>query len=150
MFQVDPAASACWSSLVVLLVLLADVMSKALPVYAERGLDFLTSPLSSNPDKAGIVQGIVGHGHPRRLVVAAVAFPFGLMTAIYLEEYAPDTRLTRFIQVNIRNLAGVPSVVYGLLGLSVFVAAVRVAGHGQRPQHPRRRRDARRRSCCRS
>jgi phosphate transport system permease protein len=109
------------SSLVVLLVLLGDVLSKALPVYQDRGLDFLTSPLSSNPDKAGIVQGIVGTA-ALAIIVALVAFPFGLMTAIYLEEYAPDTRLTRFIQINIRNLAGVPSVVYGLLGLSVFVA----------------------------
>src|SRR6478736_1452128 len=127
------------ASLVVLLVLLADVTSKAFPVYAERGIDFLTSPLSSNPDKAGIVQGIVGTAI-LAAVVAAVAFPFGLMTAIYLEEYAPDTRLTRFIQVNIRNLAGVPSVVYGLLGLSVFVTliealravpiAIREAGYG--------------------
>ena len=117
------------ASLVVLLVLLADVMSKAYPVYAERGLDFLTSPLSSNPDKAGIVQGIVGTAI-LAAVVAAVAFPFGLMTAIYLEEYAPDTRLTRFIQVNIRNLAGVPSVVYGLLGLSVFVTLFESLGMG--------------------
>ena len=117
------------ASLIVLLVLLADVMSKALPVYADRGLDFLTSPLSSNPDKAGIVQGIVGTAI-LALVVAAVAFPFGLMTAIYLEEYAPDTRLTRFIQVNIRNLAGVPSVVYGLLGLSVFVTLFESLGMG--------------------
>ena len=54
--------------------------------------------------------------------MAVLAFPFGLATAIYLEEYASDTKLTRFIQINIRNLAGVPSVVYGLLGLSVFVA----------------------------
>ena len=109
------------SSLVILLVLLGDVLSKALPVYQDRGLDVLTSPLSSNPDKAGIVQGIVGTA-ALAIIVALVAFPFGLMTAIYLEEYAPDTRLTRFIQINIRNLAGVPSVVYGLLGLSVFVA----------------------------
>jgi phosphate transport system permease protein len=49
------------------------------------------------------------------------AVPIGIMTAIYLEEYAPDTRLTRFININIRNLAGVPSVVYGLLGLAIFV-----------------------------
>jgi phosphate transport system permease protein len=57
--------------------------------------------------------------------VAILAFPVGIMTAIYLEEYAPDNRLTRFINVNIRNLAGVPSVVYGLLGLSIFVISLR-------------------------
>jgi phosphate transport system permease protein len=53
--------------------------------------------------------------------VAVFAFPIGILTAIYLEEYAPDNRATRFIAVNIRNLAGVPSVVYGLLGLAIFV-----------------------------
>ena len=74
------------------------------------------------------------------VIVALVAFPLGIATAVYLEEYAPDDRLTRFINVNIRNLAGVPSIVYGLLGLAVFVGAVRGAGHGQRPQRHRRRR----------
>ena len=108
-------------SLAILFVLIADVLSRAVPVFAERGLGFLTSPLSSNPAKAGIVQGLVGTAI-LAAIVAVLAFPFGLATAIYLEEYAADTRLTRFIQINIRNLAGVPSVVYGLLGLSVFVA----------------------------
>ena len=110
-------------SLAVLFILVADVVNKAIPVFAERGIDFLTSPLSSNPDKAGVAQGIVGTAI-LGAIVALLAFPFGLMTAIYLEEYASDTRLTQFIQVNIRNLAGVPSVVYGLLGLSVFVAVM--------------------------
>ena len=108
-------------SLAVLFILVADVLGKAIPVFAERGVDFLTSPLSSNPAKAGVAQGIVGTAI-LGAIVALLAFPFGLATAIYLEEYASDTRLTQFIQVNIRNLAGVPSVVYGLLGLSVFVA----------------------------
>ena len=108
-------------SLAVLMVLVVDVLTKAVPVFAERGLGFLTSPLSSNPAKAGVGQGIVGTAVLASLV-ALVAFPIGLMTAIYLEEYASDSRFTRFIQINIRNLAGVPSVVYGLLGLSVFVA----------------------------
>ena len=53
--------------------------------------------------------------------VAVVAFPLGIAAAVYLEEYAPDTRVTRFIASSIRNLAGVPSVVYGLLGLALFV-----------------------------
>lgn len=108
-------------SLAILFVLVADVVGKAAPVFAERGAGFITSPLSSNPQKAGIIQGLIGTA-VLAAIVAALAFPFGLATAIYLEEYAPDTRLTRFIQINIRNLAGVPSVVYGLLGLSVFVA----------------------------
>jgi phosphate transport system permease protein len=59
------------------------------------------------------------------VIVALFAFPIGILTAVYLEEYAPDNRLTRFINVNIRNLAGVPSVVYGLLGLSIFVITLK-------------------------
>jgi len=117
-------------SLAILLVLLADVVSRAMPVFAERGTAFLTGSLSSNPARAGVLQGIVGTA-VLGVVVALVAFPIGLMTAIYLEEYAPDDRLTRLIQVNIRNLAGVPSVVYGLLGLTVFVALLdRLDGDG--------------------
>ncbi len=119
-FKVALLASLLFS-LAVLLVLVVDVLGKAMPVFAERGVGFLTSPLSSNPAKAGVLQGIIGTG-VLALIVAVVAFPMGLATAIYLEEYAHDTWFTRFVQVNIRNLAGVPSVVYGLLGLSVFVA----------------------------
>jgi phosphate transport system permease protein len=59
------------------------------------------------------------------LIVAATAFPIGIGASVYLEEYARDTRFTRFITANIRNLAGVPSIVYGLLGLAVFVVALR-------------------------
>ena len=103
-------------SLAVLAVLIGTQLSQALPVFAERGVDFLTSDLSSNPANAGVAQGLIGTAL-LVMIVAIVAFPIGIMTAIYLEEYAPDNRLTRFINVNIRNLAGVPSVVYGLLGL---------------------------------
>ncbi len=114
-------------SLAVLAILVADVLGRAIPVFAERGLGFLTSPLSSNPAKAGVGQGIIGTAVLGG-IVALLAFPFGLMTAVYLEEYAGDTKITRFIQINIRNLAGVPSVVYGLLGLSVFVAFMSAIG----------------------
>jgi phosphate transport system permease protein len=116
-------------SLGILFILLADVMTKGLPVFAERGTDFLTSPLSSNPATAGVAQGIIGTAI-LGAIVALTAFPFGLATATYLEEYAGEGRLTRFIQINIRNLAGVPSVVYGLLGLSVFVALFSSLGFG--------------------
>jgi phosphate transport system permease protein len=116
-------------SLAILFILLADVLAKGLPVFAERGTDFLTSSLSSNPAKAGVAQGIIGTAI-LGAIVAVTAFPFGLATAIYLEEYAGEGRLTRFIQINIRNLAGVPSVVYGLLGLSVFVALFESLGAG--------------------
>ena len=116
-------------SLSVLFVLLGDLLSRGLPVLADRGLGFLTSNTSTRFPQTGVAQGIIGS-----LLIAAfvavVAFPIGIMTAIYLEEYAPDTRLTRIIAVNIRNLAGVPSVVYGLLGLAVFVALFQSLGVG--------------------
>ena len=63
-------------------------------------------------------------------VVALISFPLGIGAAIYLEEYAPDNALTRLINTNIRNLAGVPSIVYGLLGLAVVVKLVDAIGLG--------------------
>lgn len=117
------------AALAVLAVLLIDVVAKGLPVFAERGPDFLTSALSTRPTTAGVAQGIVG----TLLIaigVAILAFPIGIMTAIYLEEYAAENALSRLITVNIRNLAGVPSVVYGLLGLAVFVPLVAALAGG--------------------
>ena len=110
-------------SLAVLATLIFDIVQRAAPVLAERGTDILTRPTSSQPAKAGVAQGIFGTAMMAAFV-AVFAFPIGIMTAIYLEEYARDSRLTRFIALNIRNLAGVPSVVYGLLGLSIFVLAL--------------------------
>jgi phosphate transport system permease protein len=81
---------------------------------------FLTSAHSRNAVDAGLYPAI-GGSILLMVTVAVLAFPLGVGAAIYLEEYAPDNRFTRFIDVNISNLAGVPSVVYGLLGLGVFV-----------------------------
>jgi phosphate transport system permease protein len=116
-------------TLAVLAVLVGDQLVRGVPVLAERGADFLTSPLSSRPDRAGVVQGIIGTAM-LAVMVAIIAFPIGILTAVYLEEYAPANRLTRFIDINIRNLAGVPSVVYGLLGLAAFVAIFSALGVG--------------------
>jgi phosphate transport system permease protein len=116
-------------SLAVLAVLVGTQLAQGLPVFAERGLDFLTSDLSSNPADAGVAQGIVGTAL-LMVIVALVAFPIGIMTAIYLEEYSGDNRLARFIEINVRNLAGVPSVVYGILGLTVFVGLFAALGDG--------------------
>jgi phosphate transport system permease protein len=117
-------------SLVVLFVLLADLLNRGLPTLIDRGLGFITSPTSANPERAGIIQAIFGT-LMMAAIVALVAFPIGIMTSIYLEEYAPDNRVTRFINVNIRNLAGVPSVVYGLLGLAIFVIALEPLTQGR-------------------
>jgi phosphate transport system permease protein len=82
---------------------------------------FLTSfPNTTFPESTGVFPSIVG-SLLLMLVVVLLAFPVGVGAAVYLEEYAPDTRLTRFIKLNISNLAGVPSVVYGLLALAIFV-----------------------------
>lgn len=108
------------AALGVLVVLLADIFQKGFPVLADRGLDFVTGRLNPEASEAGILQGIMGSLALTGFVLI-VAFPIGVGAAIYLEEYARDTRLTRLIQANIRNLAGVPSIVYGLLGLAVFV-----------------------------
>jgi len=116
-------------SLAVLLTLLLTVFQTAVPVFAERGLDFLAAPLSAQPSKAGIGQAIVGS-----LVligfVLLVTVPLGIATAVYLEEYAGSGRFAQFVRVNVRNLAGVPAIVYGLLGLAIFVTFLGRADDG--------------------
>jgi phosphate transport system permease protein len=107
-------------SLLFLVVLLTDIVVKALPVFQERGTDVVRANISSLPERAGVAQGISGSLLLIAFVVI-IAFPLGIGAAVYLEEYASDTRLNRFIDVNVRNLAGVPSVVFGLLGLAIFV-----------------------------
>jgi len=81
---------------------------------------FLTSAHSRTAVNAGLYPAI-GGSILLMVTVALLSFPLGVGAAVYLEEYAPDNRFTRIIDVNISNLAGVPSVVYGLLGLGVFV-----------------------------
>jgi phosphate transport system permease protein len=81
---------------------------------------FITRPQSSNPVIAGIRTALLGSLWTI-LFTILVAFPLGVGAAIYLEEYALDNWLNRLIQTNINNLAGVPSIVYGILGLAIFV-----------------------------
>lgn len=111
-------------SLAVLVVLLWTTWNTAQPVFADRGLDFVTSDVSALASRAGVRQGIVGS-----LIligfVAVIAMPMGAAAAIYLQEYAKDTRLNRLLITNVRNLAGVPSIVFGILGLVVFAQALR-------------------------
>ena len=81
---------------------------------------FITSPQSSDVIRAGIRTAIFGSLWTI-LVAILFAFPIGVGGAIYLEEYAIDTPLNRFIRTNIYNLSGVPSIIYGMLGLAIFV-----------------------------
>jgi phosphate transport system permease protein len=110
-------------AMVTLVVLLVDVVTGGWDVLSGRLGDFLSGRLSSNPARAGVSQGLRGSFWIAVFVVL-LAFPIGIAAAIYLEEYAARTRVTRFIDVNIRNLAGVPSVVYGILGFAIFVKAL--------------------------
>ena len=82
-------------------------------------LQFLTSNLSIFAEKAGIRGAIIGTVW-LMLIVAPITISIGVATAIYLEEYAEKNKLSAFLKVNISNLAGVPSVIFGLLGLTVF------------------------------
>jgi phosphate transport system permease protein len=82
--------------------------------------DFITRPQSSEPLTAGARTAILGSLWTI-LFTILLAFPIGVGAAIYLEEYASDNWLNRLIQTNINNLAGVPSIVYGILGLAIFV-----------------------------
>ncbi|HEU0170458.1 MAG TPA: phosphate ABC transporter permease PstA [Acidimicrobiales bacterium] len=110
-------------SLLILATLIWAVLSDGLPVYSERGWAFLDGGLSGSAERAGISQGIIG-SFWIAVAVVVLAVPLGIGAAVYLEEYAPRNALTAFIEVNVRNLAGVPSVVYGLLGLAIFVNAM--------------------------
>jgi phosphate transport system permease protein len=103
--------------LMLLAVLFADLVRDGAPRF---GWDFLTSFPSRKAERAGILSAAVGTSLIM-LVTALVALPVGVAAAIYLEEYAPKNWLTGIIEINVTNLAGVPSIVYGLLALGLFV-----------------------------
>ena len=106
-----------WSSLFVLAILLYHVSITGID---RLSFDFLDRFPSRFPTKAGIKSAL--HGSIWMLVlVTIISVPVGVATAIYLEEYGKKNRLNRFIEINISNLAGVPSIVYGILGLAIFV-----------------------------
>jgi phosphate transport system permease protein len=103
-----------------LAVLLIDTMMDG---AARLSWQFLSSFPSRKPAEAGILSALVGTAS-LILLTAVLALPIGVGAAIYLEEYAARHWLSRVIEVNIANLAGVPSIIYGLLGLELFVRAL--------------------------
>jgi phosphate transport system permease protein len=107
-------------ALLSLAALLIDVFQKGLPWL---DLQFITSVPSRHPEQAGILVALVGSIWVVGLT-AVISLPLGVGAAVYLEEYAKQNRLTSFIRLNIANLAGVPSIVYGLLGMVLFVDAL--------------------------
>jgi phosphate transport system permease protein len=86
--------------------------------------------MSSKPELTGVRTALLGSLY-MILITIIVALPLGIGAAIYLEEYATDNRLNRLIKTNISNLAGVPSIIYGMLGLSMFVRALNLLTSGQ-------------------
>ncbi len=117
-------------ALAVLIVLLLEVARTAVPLLKDRGGQVLGNGYSSLPANAGIKQGLIGSLYLMFFVVL-LAVPLGIGAAIYMGEYARDTKLARFINTNIRNLAGVPAIVYGILGFAVFVKLLKpVTGPG--------------------
>lgn len=103
--------------LVTLLALVSDLVVSGLPKISKA---FLLSFPSRNPLEAGILSAWVG-SLCVMTVTALVAIPVGIAAGVYLEEYAPKNRFTTFLELNISNLAGVPSIVYGLMALGLFV-----------------------------
>ncbi len=117
-------------AILTLVTLFVDLAVAGLP---RLSWDFLTSFPSRRPGRAGILSAWVGTTLVM-LVTAALAVPLGVAAGLYLEEYAPKNWLTNVIEINVTNLAGVPSIIYGLLALGLFVyglglgETVRVAG----------------------
>jgi phosphate transport system permease protein len=97
-----------------------DYPDAALVFYSWLSSDFLSRPVASDATTAGLRTALLGSLWTIGITVL-VAFPLGVGAAIYLEEYAKPNRINRLIETNIRNLAGVPSIIYGMLGLAVFV-----------------------------
>ncbi|MEX1169660.1 MAG: phosphate ABC transporter permease PstA [Chloroflexota bacterium] len=107
-------------TLLTLLVLLVDIFTRGVPWLSA---DFLTGVPSRIPSRAGLLPALVGTIQ-MGLITGIVTFPLGIGAAIYLEEYAPEGRLTSILRTNISNLAGVPSIIYGIFGLALFVRAL--------------------------
>ncbi|CAD2073848.1 phosphate transport system permease protein PstA [Jeotgalicoccus coquinae] len=106
--------------LAVLIMLITDTLMDG---WSRLNMDFLTNFNSSRAENAGFFGAIIGSLW-LMLVTTPVAIILSVGTALYLEEYAPKNKFTDFIKINISNLAGVPSVVFGLLGLAMFVRAL--------------------------
>lgn len=119
--------------LIAMLTLLALILDLAIEGIPRINGDFLSSFPSRHPEEAGILSSWVGTILVM-VVTAALAIPFGVAAGVYLEEYAPKNWITDLIEINVTNLAGVPSIIYGLLALGLFVyglnmgETIRVAG----------------------
>lgn len=106
--------------LLTLLLLLYDVLVQGIPWLDP---EFIAGVPSRRPERAGIFPALIGSLQVSA-IVGIIAFPIGVAAALYLAEYAGDSRLTRALRTNISNLSGVPSVIYGIFGLAIFVRGI--------------------------
>lgn len=112
---------ACLLAIAILILALIALLLNVLIVGAPwLNLDFITGMPSRRPTQTGILPALVG-SIQLAIIVAVITFPIGIGAAVYLAEYAPDNRLSRLLHTNISNLAGVPSIIYGIFGLAIFV-----------------------------
>jgi phosphate transport system permease protein len=116
-------------AVIALLALLGSILINGIPGLS---LSFITNYTSRDPGKAGILAPLAGSIWISA-ICAVVALPVGVATALYLEEFATRNRFTDLLRLNISNLAGVPSIVYGILGLTLFVRMFGLAGTTQDP-----------------
>ncbi|NLE65564.1 MAG: phosphate ABC transporter, permease protein PstA, partial [Elusimicrobia bacterium] len=105
----------------ILIVVFYDIITKGAPAIS---WEFLSQAPREGMTEGGIFPAIVGTFFVT-VITAVLAVPLGMGSAIYLNEYAPENLMTRFIRMSIRNLSGVPSIVYGLFGVALFVDACR-------------------------
>lgn len=110
--------------LVVLAIFIGNILVEG---WGRIDLDFLMSLPSRKPERAGILTAWTGTAWILGLT-ALIGIPLGVSAGVYLEEYGKKTRITSIIEVNIANLAGVPSIIYGLLGLEIFVRVLNFGG----------------------
>jgi phosphate transport system permease protein len=106
----------------ILVVLLVDIFSKGM---ARINWDFFRNLPSRHAEKSGIMTALAGMLSLLFFTVI-IALPIGILAGIYLQEYGKKNRLAKFIEINIANLAGVPSVIYGILGLTLFVRILKL------------------------
>jgi len=112
----------CFLALVLLSTLIIDILVDGL---GRLKPEFLTNFPSRRAEKAGVASALVGSIY-LLLLTAVFSLPFGIGAALYLEEYSERNWWSRFVEVNIANLAGVPSIIYGILGLQVFVRVLKL------------------------
>jgi len=113
---------ATFTGLIILLFFIGDILKDGL---SRIDWNFLTGLPSRRPEKAGIFTAMMGTIWVLFLT-AAIAFPIGVGAGVYLEEYSKKDRLSKILEINISNLAGVPSIIYGLLGLEIFARVLKL------------------------